>query len=242
MIFENINSINVNSESTWLNKAFLTFDTDWCSDEVLSYTLDILEKYNLKATIFCTHKTVLMERMRKNINIELGIHPNFNFLLNGDFRYGANIKDVIKYYLDIVPDAVSVRSHSLTQQWGMINDFYNFGLTHEANIFLPKKSLIIGKPFIYTEKPITRIPAFYMDIINYMENRDSLYEYLKYEGIKVFIFHPIHIALNIENIDRYARVKNNLQNSKIVFDNKYKGYGVKDFLIDIIEKGSLYNE
>ena len=43
--------------------------------------------------------------MRANQNIELGIHPNFNPLLNGDFRYGKSIDEVIKYYKKIAPEA-----------------------------------------------------------------------------------------------------------------------------------------
>ena len=98
MIFENIKKIDISNPISWQDKIFLTFDIDWCSDEVLLYTLDIIEKYDIKATFFITHDTTLLERMRANQNIELGIHPNFNPLLNGDFRYGKSIDEVIKYY------------------------------------------------------------------------------------------------------------------------------------------------
>ena len=57
MVFENIKNINVINPSSWKDKMFLTFDIDWCSDEVLLYTLDIIEKYNIKATFFVTHET-----------------------------------------------------------------------------------------------------------------------------------------------------------------------------------------
>ena len=30
--------------------------------------------------------------------MELGIHPNFSFLMNGDYRYGRNCEEVIDYY------------------------------------------------------------------------------------------------------------------------------------------------
>ena len=96
MKFENIKNINLENPSSWEDKIFLTFDIDWCSDEVLSFTLDIIEKNNIKATFFVTHETLLLERMRDNPKIELGIHPNFNFLLNGDFRQGSSSKEVVQ--------------------------------------------------------------------------------------------------------------------------------------------------
>ena len=43
MRFGKICDIDIGDTDTWRNKVFLTFDTDWCSDDVLSVTLDILE-------------------------------------------------------------------------------------------------------------------------------------------------------------------------------------------------------
>ena len=76
-----IKLINCQDPHTWRGKIFLTFDLDWCHDEVLRYLLDSLEQRNLSATFFVTHQTDLLERMRNNSQFELGIHPNFNYLL-----------------------------------------------------------------------------------------------------------------------------------------------------------------
>lgn len=35
--FENIKNIDISNTSTWEDKIFLTFDLDWCSNEVLLY-------------------------------------------------------------------------------------------------------------------------------------------------------------------------------------------------------------
>ena len=137
MKFENIKNINLENPSSWEDKIFLTFDIDWCSDEVLSFTLDIIEKNNIKATFFVIHETKLLDRMRANPNIELGIHPNFNPLLSGDFRYGKNIDEVVGYYKNIVPEAMSVRSHSLTQSGVIFPIFEKNNLTYECNTFIP---------------------------------------------------------------------------------------------------------
>ena len=54
MIFENIKNIIINKQTSWKNKIFLTFDADWACDEVLSYSIDIVEKYGIKATFYDT--------------------------------------------------------------------------------------------------------------------------------------------------------------------------------------------
>ncbi len=83
--FEKISIINPEDPNSYNGKIFLTFDIDWAINDVLMSTIDIIEKYNIKATFFVTHRTELLERMDKNKNIELAIHPNFNYLTNGDF-------------------------------------------------------------------------------------------------------------------------------------------------------------
>lgn len=64
------------------NTVFFTFDIDWACDEVLSDTIDIIEAAGVSATFFVTHQTTLLERLRANSAIELGVHPNFNTLLS----------------------------------------------------------------------------------------------------------------------------------------------------------------
>ena len=137
MPFKKIQDINLAQPSSWENEIFLTFDADWCSDDVLSYTLDILEKHNTKATIFMTNNTPLINRIRANKNIELGLHPNFNNLLRGDFKYGKSIDDVLSYYKKIVPEAISVRSHSMTQNTHILDSFEKFNFIFECNTFIP---------------------------------------------------------------------------------------------------------
>ena len=71
MEFSNINNIDINNDLSWNDKLFLTFDIDWCSDEVLMYTLKIIEEYDIKATFFITHETPLLDRMINNPKIEV---------------------------------------------------------------------------------------------------------------------------------------------------------------------------
>jgi len=84
--------------------------------------------------------------MKENKNIELGIYPNFNFLLNGDFRYGRTFIEVIDYYLKMVPGATSARSHSLIQGSQILNCFESRNIEFDLNTFIPRNANIELKP------------------------------------------------------------------------------------------------
>ena len=234
-MFEIIKNIDIKDSKSWENRIFLTLDLDWCSDEVLEYTLDLLEEFKIKATFFVTHNTKLLEKMQKNY--ELGIHPNFNFLLNGDFRYGKNIEEVVKYYLDIIPNAISVRSHSITQSSRILDVFEKNGLVFDCNTFIPYISGINLKVYKHWSGMI-KVPYFWEDHIDSIYGwKWSIKRFLKYKGLKVFNFHPIHIFLNMENVKRYNSARSYFKDYKKLkeFVNT-KTYGTRNFLVDLIEK------
>ena len=236
MIFENIKNIDMENQFSWQEKIFLTFDIDWCSDEVLAYTLEIIEEHDIKATFFVTHKTKLLERMRENKNIELGIHPNFNPLLNGNFKYGKNIDEVIEYYKKIIPEAVSVRSHSMTQNSLILDSFEKFGLIYDCNTFIPLSANVVVKPYKHWTNKLIKILYFWEDDVHciYEWNWD-VKKFLNYSGIKVFDFHPIHVFLNTEHLNRYEKSREWHNCEKNLPQYKYNGYGSESFLIDIIK-------
>ena len=238
MTFENIKNIDLYCPSTWEDKIFLTFDIDWASDEVLSYTLDIIEKYNIKATFFVTHETPILDKMRINPNIELGIHPNFNPLLNGDFSYGRNIDEVIEYYKNIVPEAVSVRSHAMTQNSHILDTFDKFGLMYDCNTFIPISSKIELFPWKHWSEKLLKVPYCWEDDVHCVYNWEwNVKKLLDNKGLKVFDFHPIHIFLNTEKLDRYEKSRDSFNNfSKLKNKVNFSAYGTKDFFIELIKE------
>jgi len=236
--FELIKNIDVNNSQSWQDKIFLTFDIDWCSNEVLSYTLDILEEHNIKATFFVTHETKLLDRIRDNKYIELGIHPNFNPLLNGDFRYGRTIDGVIEYYKNIVPESVSVRSHSLTNNSIISKVFRKYGLKYECNQYIPKNSTIIVKPYNHWEDNLVNVPHFWEDDLHiiYNDTFDSN-KYIKYEGIKVFDFHPIHLFLNTDELSTYENARSNFSNyTKLKKQKNTTNNGIENNFLNLIKE------
>ncbi len=212
---------------------------EWAEDEVLDFVLNLIESYKIPCTFLVTHETELLKKMKKNPLIELGIHPNFNFLLNGDFRYGKNIKEVIDYYKKIVPNALAVRSHALTESSIILKEFYLNGLKYDLNTFIPYSSGIVLKPFVYFTGNLIKIPHFWEDDVHVLLDWSYCVEkYINYPGLKVFDFHPIHIYLNTSDINEYYEYKVN-KVRKIKSSNKL---GIRDFFLSLVEKILSLNE
>ena len=233
-MFEQIKNIKTEDNTTWSGKVFISFDIDWAIDEVLCDLLDLLEGYKIKATLFNTHQTDTLEKL--GANFELGIHPNFNFLLNGDFRYGKSYREVIEYYKQIHPTAISVRSHSLVQSTILSQEFFEFGLRLESNHFIPFSSNIKIKPFRTSENRISYIPFTWIDSFHFREEFDkNVFKHLENDSFKNFVFHPIHVYLNTENFARYNDARPHFQDyknlKKLINKNTY---GARDFLKDIL--------
>lgn len=220
----------------YADKVFLTFDIDWASDEVLEFCINLLKKHNISATYFVTHETPLLQTMIESPEIELGIHPNFNFLLNGDFRYGKNFLEVIDYYLEIVPEAVSVRSHSLVQGSPILEAFSDRNLKYDLNLLIPSSSNIQLKPFKGWQNDFTRLPFFWEDDTHLLYNDpNEVNLYLDRPGLKIFNFHPIHVFLNTENLARYNDSRAHLNDFNLLegFVNN-STFGTRDFLENLI--------
>ena len=119
--FGKIREVVPEHAETWEDRVFLTFDLDWCTDEVLEYTIELVEKAGAPATWMVTHDTPLLERLHANDRFEVGIHPNFEPLLNGNFTKGSSAEEVVGQLLSFIPEAKTVRSHSMAQSNHLLN-------------------------------------------------------------------------------------------------------------------------
>jgi len=217
---------------------FLTFDIDWAHDDVISDTIEILNAENIKATFFITHDCDVLNELRLNKNFELGIHPNFNPLLNGESG-SEHFTQVVDRLMQLIPEAKSVRSHSLVQSSRMLDYFASCGLRIDANLYIPVNSGIICRPFTIWNT-ILRVPHFWEDDLQLLGNDIDKYDisiYLNYEGLKVFDFHPIHVYLNTECIDRYENAKPHYHNAvELLKFRNYGADGTRQFLLDLIRE------
>ena len=206
-----ISEIDLSHSETWQDKLFLTFDIDWAHDQVIEDAISLVEAAGIRATWFITHQTQMIERLMGNPNFELGIHPNFNNLLNGDASVGRSASEIIDALLDIVPNARSVRSHSLTQSERLLDLFAEKGLCHVSNTFVPANSQSLISPWGLWSG-ITIVPHFWQDnVAMRMTISGDLSQLGSRESLRVFDFHPIHVYLNTEDLSRYDQARDNFQ-------------------------------
>ena len=156
---EIISKIKCQDEFSWKDKLFITIDIDWAHDEIIKDTAKLLKEANVCATWLVTHKTFLVKELSQNKSFELGIHPNFNKLLDGNSKDKINASQIVKNMLDIVPNAKSVRSHSMTQNSRLLDLFFENNIQYDLNHFIPLYSNIELKPWKLWNG-IIKIPYF----------------------------------------------------------------------------------
>lgn len=212
----------------------MTFDIDWACDEVLNDTIDIIENANIESTWFITHNTTLLDRLRANPKFELGIHPNFNPLLEGMQPHGNNCEQVVKKLMTFVPEAKAVRSHSTTQSSQLFEVFKSVGLTYECNHFIPWYLNLELKPWKLWNGLI-RVPYFWEDDVSCLYGyKEKMIDLVNQSGLKVFDFHPIHVFLNTESLDRYERTRDIHNKPNELIKYRYKGKGTRTRLIELL--------
>jgi hypothetical protein len=238
-VFCKLSDISVERQPEWSQSIYLTIDIDWAADAVLLDAVELLEKSGAQATWFVTHETKLLARLRENPNFELGIHPNFNFLLQGDSRNGKNAEEVVDRLMAMVPDAKSVRSHSGTQSSRILDLFSSRGLTHESNVFVPSQSGIELRPWRMWSG-LTRVPYFWADDVACLTSSDDampMSDLVSSAGIKVFDFHPIHIFLNTEKLQRYEMTRALHRSPTELLAHRFEGDGARSRLIQCLNLG-----
>jgi hypothetical protein len=229
-LFSNIRDINLSKKNSWSENVFLTFDIDWASDDVLLDTIELVERADVAATWFVTHQTPLLDRLRGNPKFELGIHPNFNFLLDGDPRAGKTAAEVIERMMRVVPEAKSVRSHSMAQTSRILDLFVDHGLIYDCNHFIPEQSEIVLKPWRHWNGMI-KVPYFWEDDISIVyKHGTSIGSLADAVGLKTFDFHPIHVFLNTEKLDRYERTRPLHTLARELVEHRFQGQGTRGCL------------
>lgn len=182
----------------------LTFDIDWATDPVLEYTLGILEEYQVKATFFVTHETELLKEFRLK-GMELGIHPSFLPFLNGTSK--RDIPALIGDLKEIVPDAISARSHCLIPGSPITKGFSDNGIQYELNTLIYPRAGGVYLP--WKRNDVWQIPFLFEDDVYISDPAEDRYFMFDndFTMIKVLNFHPIHVFLNTKRIEDYQRAK-----------------------------------
>jgi hypothetical protein len=224
---------------TYEREIYLTFDVDWADDAVLGDTIELLEARGAAATLFATHVSPLLAGLAGHPRIEVGLHPNFNALLEAG-RHEQDAAAVVDQLHAAFPAAVSVRSHSLFQSSGLQYLFARRGLGFEVNQFIPAWSGVVCRP--YREiTGIVRVPYFWEDDVQMMAMARGLAPSWNAEamllapGLKVFDFHPIHVFLNSETMGRYEASRDSHRDAARLVAHRCPTYGTRSFLIDLLD-------
>lgn len=234
--FGRISELNPSQSSTWESRLFLTFDIDWACDDVLADTIDLVEQEHadVAATWFVTHDTPLLARLRANPKFELGIHPNFNFLLNGDPRNGKDPQEVIDRLVEIVPEAKSIRTHCMLQSSKLLQMFCDNGFTHDCNHFIPEQSDIHLRPW-FLWNGLIKIPHFWEDDLAFIYKNDTpMQVIMSRPGLRVFDFHPIHVYLNTEDSSRYEKARDNFHRPSELLKLRNESSGTRTLLQSLL--------
>jgi hypothetical protein len=187
-------------------EVFLTLDVDWAPDAAIDATASLLEEVGCKATWFVTHETPALARLRSRPDLfELGIHPNF---LPGS-SHGDDPEEILRHTLKIVPEARCARAHSAFQSGPVLKRLRDSQIELDCSIMLPglPHAKVVGWEDGRTT--LWRVPNFWSDDYE-AEMREPNWGVdgrFAVPGVKVLIFHPIHIALNTRVMDDYARHK-----------------------------------
>ena len=192
----------------------IVLDIDWAPDFVIEAVAEILVEKGVCATWFITHASPVMEQLRRYPDLfELGIHPNF---LAGS-THGETPAAVMQHCMQMVPEAVSMRTHSLYQSTPLLKQVA--GLTqieNDVSLFMPYAAGLRPVRMWFAGCSLVRIPVYWSDTQE-MVRPDSdwrLETLLAREGLKVFAFHPIHVYLNLDEPGPYQALKQELPNLK----------------------------
>lgn len=223
-----------------MRKVILTSDIDWAPEEVIQDFLDLLQSFKAKCTLFCTHQSQVISNSDSKL-FEKAIHPNFNPSLMEGVPIGA--EETLNKILSIYPDAVGVRSHSMTSSTPLQVLFNEKGLKYDSNLFLPYKWNV--KPF-KSWTGLTTIPYHWEDDIHfsYGKNFEKIpFEKNKEFELMIFDFHPIHVFLNTDCEQTYLFAKKDYHDyNKLKTHVNNSRAGTRDFLIKLLKSCSSSND
>ena len=93
-----------------------------------------------------------------------------------------------------------------------------------------------------SESGIIHCPYFFADELACSPNKQvdfkTLTKICSLKSLKIFDFHPIHVFLNTESLERYESTREFHFNPKELIKHRFKGYGTRNRLQDLINNHS----
>ena len=207
-----------------------TFDIDWAPEKVIEDVAALLDQHGISGTFFATHSSEVLKAIENKGSHEIGIHPNFNRLLNGE---PGNYQKIIDELLSIYPSAIGMRAHSLLHSCPMLLYCLDKGIKYDSNIYIPFGKEI--KAFRYFG--LLRIPYNWEDDGQWVAGKSFKYPGVKVDAeINIFSFHPIHVYLNTHNQQMYDSVKQFYQVPEELLERRNEDIpGVRDLFLALLK-------
>lgn len=204
-----------------LDDVCITLDVDWASDEVLSGALDVVRELDVPVTLFCTHPTALLHDLDRS-RVEIAWHPNFL-----QPRDDAELVDEMAGWF---PGCEGVRAHALYFHSRLAPLYLGHGLRYLAHDL---RFLVPGLAPARHWSGLIDVPGFWEDDVHALYfDGDFCPERvdLSAPGLKVFDFHPIHLALNTDRMERYEAAREDMEAGRSLAAHVNPGLGSRTFL------------
>ena len=204
----------------------ISIDTDWAVQQVIDDVRKILNEFKIQATFFLTNK---IDTTNLN-NHELGIHPNYE----GETNYESIIQKTLEYLPN--KSAKGVRSHKLFYTTSLPTIYKKYGIEYDSNYILPSYESV--KPFFIPNSDILEIPFVFGDDQLFSNNTKMKIQDLplKDSGVKVFMFHPIHIFMNTDSTETYLKFKKyNANFDKLNEIRDHSRTGIRSIFLDFLD-------
>lgn len=193
--------------STFESNVCVTIDIDWAPDFMIDQAAGIFAENNVPCTWFCTHANPALDRLRARSDLfELGIHPNF---LPGS-THGDDMAAVLTHCLEIVPEAISSRSHAVVQSGRLLSHLVTqTPIRNECSTFLPEMPGLYPLHHQLQTGALNRVPFVWADDYHLCKTSPtwSAAPLVQSAGLKVLTFHPVHIYLNSPSIAYYDNAR-----------------------------------
>jgi len=191
-----------------MNVSIITLDVDWAPDFIIDEVAEILIRNHTKATWFVTHDSEATRALLDNPELfEVGLHPNFR----ENSTQGSTLKEVMECLKSIAPDAVSFRTHSLVQSTILLRKLTEeCGMRNDVSLLLPRAACLVPHRLYFSENSyLVRLPHFWSDDTEALHFasyslKDKFHHKL---GLKIYNFHPFHIAINMSSPTSYELFK-----------------------------------
>ncbi len=214
----------------------LTSDVDFVSDDILKTAYKSLQKVPM--TIFMTGDSkYLREKLNDILYWECEPHPNF---CEGS-THGSSYNEVFDSVASFLGEGLGFRCHRYYSSNDIEERFVEKGYVYSSNLCT---DLELVSPF-KDRCGLIQFPVFMEDggYLKYhgVPHIEDIQKKIVANGIYVFNFHPIHLALNSSDFSLIRRLKDSMSpdrygnmTSEDIYSRRNYGYGMSDFLDELL--------